>query len=343
MRVLQIGAGSMGTRRIRDLRRRPDVEVTLFDQRADRRIRAVERFGVATVATLDEGLAADPHAIVVSTPPDRHAALVDLAIDRGVHVFCEADIWSHDPARAAAAAARGLVAAPSCTLRFHPFVRELRRVVAEELGALHAFGYLLSVDAPSWHPGEGAEYYARHRPTAPAREMVPFELIALEHVFGPAVAVSGRVVRRGRLDLDSEDTWSLQMELAGGATGALTVAMASPAPARHGWAVGDGGCLRFDLLAGTLEHVGPGARHAGPRVVCDWEESYEPMYDAEIGAFLDAVAGTAPWPYPYTTGAVVCGTLAAAERSMLTGRVERVDPARQPAAVPDAYDVTSAG
>jgi predicted dehydrogenase len=321
MRILQIGAGSMGSRRLRDLRRQDGVELTLFDGRADRRIAAAGRFGVPAVTSLRDGLAGSPDALIISTPPDQHADYIRVARESGLHYFCEADIWAFHPT----AAAPGAVAAPSCSLYFHPFVQELHRVVAEELGTLHAYGYLLSVDAPGWHPGEGAEYYARHEATSPAREMVPFELIALEHIFGEPVAVSGRVVRRGRLDLPGPDSYSLQMELACGATGQLTVVMASPGTARQGWAVGDRGAIRFDLLAGTLE------MDNSARFVCDWVRETEPMYAREISAFLAAVRGEARWPYPGEKASVVCGTLAAAERSMHSGRAERVDPARQPA------------
>ncbi|GAA1738041.1 Gfo/Idh/MocA family protein [Luedemannella helvata] len=338
MRVLQIGAGSMGTRRLRDLHQRPGLTLTVLDQRPDRRARAAERFGVATVATLDEAWGTTPDVLIISTPPNEHDRYIAAALKRDLHFFCEADIWSYDHRRVEEATARsGRVAAPSCTLYFNPFVRELRRVVAEELGTLHAFGYVLSVDAPSWHPGEGAEYYARHRATAPAREMVPFELIALGHVFGHATAASGRVVRRGGLDLEGEDTWSLQLALEGGATGQLTVVMAVPAPVRQGWAVGDRGAIRFDLLTGVLERMLPGG--AGPTVetVCDWTEVYESMYDAEMTAFLAAVRGEAPWPYPYRTAARVCATLAAAELSMRSGRTEPVELHRQPAPLPVDY------
>jgi predicted dehydrogenase len=329
MKILQIGAGSMGTRRLRDLHKQPGVQVTLFDGRPDRRATAQARFGVATAGSLDEALANEPDALVISTPPDQHDDYIRLALDTGRHFFCEADIWTYD--HRTVTAATNIVAAPSCTLYFHPFVQELRRVVSEELGALHTYGYLLSVDAPSWHPGEGTEYYARHQATAPAREMVPFELIALGHVFGPALAVSGRVVRRGGLDLPGPDSWSLQLELESGATGQLSVVMASPQTVRQGWAIGDRGFARFDLLAGTME------TGSATRFVCDWQQEYEPMYGREISAFLAAVRGEAPWPYSYATAAGVCGTLAAAELSMLTGRAERVDPDHQPAALPGAY------
>ncbi len=341
MKVLQIGAGSMGSRRLRDLAGHADVTTQLYDRRADRRQSAAARFGVVAVDSIDEALEWDPDVVVVSTPPDEHAAFVALALEQGKHVFSEADIWPYDYRRVEEAQARShLVAAPSATLYFSSIVREIRRVVAEELGTLHAFGYLLSVDAPSWHPGEGLEYYARHRATAPAREMVAFELIALDHIFGQPVTVAGSVSRRGQLEMQSEDTWALQVELDNGAVGQLSVVMACPRTARRGWATGDNGYLTFSVMDGTIERALPG-RAEDTRRICDWSAELEEVYAAELAQFLASVRGESTWPYSYRKSAVLCGTLAAAEASALSGRRETVSPDRLPAPLPDAYSPES--
>lgn len=348
MRVLQIGGGSMGTRRMRDLsflaHGEDRIELRLLDARADRRAAAEERFGVAGFATLAEALAFDPDVFVVSTPPHLHTQFVRTALELGRHVFSEADIWPFDPATVERVQADhpGLIAAPSATLRFQPVIGEVTRIVAEELGTLHAFGYVLSVDAPAWHPGEGAEYYARHRATAPAREMTAFELIALQEIFGPAAAVSGLVHERGSLGADTEDTFSLQYRTDSGAAGQLTVLMASPQVARRGWAAGDQGMVYFDLLSGVVQRQFPARNQQDSRMICDWSGTLESVYRDEISTFIAAVDGSASWPYSYRESALVCGTLAAAELSMLTGNLERVRADLVPADVPDAYTGVSA-
>ncbi|MDT4944033.1 MAG: hypothetical protein QOH14_766 [Pseudonocardiales bacterium] len=345
MRILQIGGGSMGTRRMRDLHDRPHgadpLTIRLLDARDDRRAAAEARFGVSGVASLDEALAFEPDAFVISTPPHLHQQFVATALELGKHVFCEADIWPFDSMSVERAQADhpGLIAAPSATLRFQPVIREVARIVAQELGTLHAFGYLLSVDAPAWHPTEGSEYYARHRATAPAREMTAFELIALQDVFGPAAAVSGLVQQRGSLGTDSEDSYSLQYRTQSGAAGQLTVLMASPQVARRGWAAGDNGVLYFDLLTGVVDRKFPAANPPvdDSRKICDWGGVLETVYLEEISTFIAAIDGTARWPYSYGESALVCGTLAAAELSMMTGNTERVRPDLVPAQLPDAY------
>jgi predicted dehydrogenase len=342
LRILQIGAGSMGTRRLRDLSKRNDVELALFDGRADRRNRAGQQFGIATFDALDAALRAwNPQALSISTPPNQHEELVNLALERGLHHFCEANIWTPDFRRVEQISSQQkLVSAPSNSMAFLPSVKELRRIVREELGTLHAYQMLLSTYMPGWHPGEGAEYYARHRTTAPAREMVPFELLAMNHVFGQPARATGIVSQRGKLDVKSEDTWSVQMTLANGAHGQLIVLMASPETTRKGACAGDNGIVEFDLVTGEIARRLP-ARNIDDRRTVGGTLSppgvLEEAYREEIDTFVDAIQGKTPWPFPYSITTMATATLAAAERSAVTGKWIDVDPSRQPAELPDGY------
>lgn len=338
-KILQIGSGSMGTRRLRDLAASGDVTLALYDERADRRERARARFGIECFATLESALAWRPDVLVISTPPHRHAPYIETALNLGLHFFCEADMWPYDfRVIERVAAKKGIVAAASCSLRFLPLVRELQRVVAEELGVLHTYAMCLSTYAPEWHPTEGSEYYARHRATAPAREMVPFELIALSWIFGAPCAAMGAVRQRGELAMEAEDTYCLQMDLEGGAVGQLSVLMASPQMVRQGYAVGSNGFIEFDLMAGDLRRRLPAIGIDDTRNFGPMAQHLEPLYADEIGTFIGAVRGAAAWPFSFRESSVMAGTLAAAEKSSLSGRRVAVDPTVLPAPLPDGYD-----
>jgi hypothetical protein len=95
--------------------------------------------------------------------------------------------------------------------------------------------------------------------------------------------------------------------------------------------------VHFDLLTGVVDRQFPAKDLHDSRMICDWGGTIEAVYLDEISTFVSAVDGTAQWPYSYRESALVCGTLAAAELSMLTGNVERVRADLVPAEVPDAY------
>ena len=334
LRILQIGAGSMGTRRLRDLSPRKDVVLGLYDTREDRRERARQRFSAEVFPDIEGAMAWDPQVLVISTPPDEHRQYVELALERRLHHFCEAHLWTPDFRTVEAAEhEHGLVCASSNSMCFLPVVRKLKELVANQLGTLHTYQMLLSTWLPTWHPSEQGAFYARRRSTSAAREMVPFELLYLNELFGSPSGVAGSVSRRGELEIDGEDTWCLQMNLAGGAHGQLAVLMGAPSLSRRGCCFGSRGGLWFDIVSGLITCQW---QHAEPQeIACGAiKEVLEVAYAEEINTFLQAVIGNTAWPYTYRASSLATATLAAAETSMRSGRWVSVTTLVQPAHTP---------
>lgn len=316
---------------MRDLSDRGDVVLAVFDERADRLEQASKRFGVTTYNLIESALDWGPDAIIISTPPDRHDPYVELSIERGLHHFCEENIWTYDY-RAVNRISREkrLHCLTSCSFHFLPAVREIKRVVGEELGELHGYQMALSTYMPNWHPGEGDDFYARKRHTAAAREMVPFELVWLNHVFGPPTHAAGSLSRNGRLETQSEDTWCVHMDLQPTGHGQLLVLQACPTDCRKGIAFGSNGWIEFDLFSGRLDrHLSAigieDSRETGGQVPC-----MEQAYREEIHTFIDVLHGEADWPHSYLESALATGALAAAELGAETGTKAEVHPDRQP-------------
>jgi predicted dehydrogenase len=331
LRLLQIGAGSMGQRRLRDLKNREELELALLELRDDRRQRAVSlNPNLITFNSLEEAMGWKPEALSISTPPQSHDEYVHLAMERSLHHFCEANIWTMNPDLIAEKSRqKSLISAPSSSLYFLPAVEELRRIVREELGRLQGYQMALNTYMPDWHPGEGSEYYARNRNTSAGREMVPFELLWLDHVFGRPLEVQGLVTLGGKLPGIVEDTWSVQMRLQGHAAGHLLVLMGCPGALRQGWCFGEAGQAFFDLFSGEIRREfrnGPNDR----RNFGAMKDVLERTYGREINTFADAVLGKATWPQTYLDTAWATATLAAAEASSQSGRRVAVEVSRQP-------------
>jgi predicted dehydrogenase len=329
LKILQIGAGSMGKRRLRDLHEREDVELALYDQREDRRDAARARFGVKTFAGLEDALAWEPDALIISTPPGTKKRYIDLALERGFHHFSEADIWTYGAARRTSDI-QGLVMWPSASLNHLPVVRALHSVVANDLGSLLSYHHALGTYMPGWHTDEGNEYYGRHRSTAPAREMVCFELHFLNAVFGAPTEVAGYFGKFGELSGESEDTWSLLLRLQDRGTGHLTSTMACPSDYRRGCCFGIHGFATWDIQSGEITvstESDPKVRTLQFGAVA---AVLERSYFEEIHSFVDAVLSGEPAQQTYSLNQKSTATLAAAEKSSVSGQWIEVDADDEP-------------
>ena len=337
-KILQIGAGSMGSRRLRNLSLREDVEIVLFDPREDRRERATKRFGTKTFDHIASALEWGPEALIISTPPDMHHPYIEMALEKGYSHFCEADVWTADYERIMRVSReKGLISAPSFTSYFLPITQELKRIVDKELGRLYGYQFYLCFYLPTWHPGEGDEYYANHRGTSAGREAVPFEMSLFNYVFGMPVNVCGTVTRRGLFDMDSEDTWCLQVKMDHGGTGQIIVIMTSPYVNRRGWFAGVNGFVEFDILSGKVHRKFPVSDIDEVLDMGSLKDVLETAYSNEINTFVNTLQGKAGWPFNYRDSAISTSTLAAAEKSAVSGRAEKVTPGFQPAKLPDGY------
>jgi len=270
------------------------------------------------------------HFDATRRPPGLRRCCVGL----GIHHFCEENIWTYDHESVERTSRQhGIISAPSCSFHFLPLVREIRRVVREELGELHAYQMLLSTFMPNWHPDDGSEFYARQRSTAAAREMTPFELVWLNWVFGDPTHASGSVTKAGSLPERSEDTWVVHMELDHGA-GQLVVGHASPTDHRSGRAIGSNGLISFDIFAGTIDRELPTLGLVDHRYVGAQSDDLEQAYADEIATFIDTIHGDAVWPHSYRASSIATATLAAWETSASTGQRVIVDTGKQPGTVP---------
>ena len=106
MKVVVIGLGSMGRRRIRLMQAMRDApEIVGVNRSAERRAQVEQEFGIRTFATLAEALAeAKPQAAFLCTAPASHGPAVLDCIAAGLDVFMEINLLGDWYAEAAAKA-----------------------------------------------------------------------------------------------------------------------------------------------------------------------------------------------------------------------------------------------
>jgi predicted dehydrogenase len=227
IRIAIVGLGKMGLSHLAMLRPHPGLDVVAAcDATAYLTDVLAKHAGLKCYADFDRMLAEETlDAILIATPSRLHAAMVDKALQRGLHVFCEKPFVldrADGDRLVAAARERGRVTQVGYHYRFVGAFREASRLVRSgALGQVHhvraeAFGpVVLRPKGGTWRSakseGGGALYdYACH-----ALDLVNF-------VAGVPTAVSG-VVRQSVFSRDVDDEVYCTLHFAGGASGQLSV------------------------------------------------------------------------------------------------------------------------
>jgi predicted dehydrogenase len=130
MKFLIVGLGSMGKRRIRNLKYLKAGEIIGFDTMEARRKEAEEKYGIETFDDFEKANEEQPDAFIISTPPDLHVKYAMDAAKRNKHFFMEASVVNEGMDELIALCRnKRIVAAPSCTMRFQASIRKLKELV----------------------------------------------------------------------------------------------------------------------------------------------------------------------------------------------------------------------
>jgi predicted dehydrogenase len=326
LRILVVGLGSMGRRRLRNLTHLGGVDLAGLEPGDERRAQVAAEFGIPAFGDLESAFAQfDPQALVISTPPDRHTEYAIEAARRGVHFFTEASVVPGDTDELIQVArGAGVVGAPSCTMRFHPAVQRVReRIEAGAIGKPLLVTHHVGQYLPDWHPWEDYRtFYVARRETGAAREIVPFELNWMAYLFGAVTDVVGLKAKLSSLEVDIDDVYSALTRFESGVQCNLVIEVVSRPAIRRARIVGEEGTLVWDWNERRVEEwsaaTGDWVIHPDPPPVEGPGGSWvaENMYIEEMRGYLAAIReGEAAYPFSLEEDRDLLDALARIERS----------------------------
>ena len=310
MKFVVAGLGSMGKRRVRNLKANGENDIVGFDIRADRNREAEEKYGIRTVKAFADISPEDFDVLIISTSPDAHGEYIRYALAHKKHFFIEHPT-SDDGYAEVMANKDALVKAPSCTFLFNPAIKMMKKVLDEgKIGKVLAFQYHMGQYLPDWHPWEDYRtVYFSKKETSACREMFCFELIWLSSLIGSEVKdVRGTITKLTDLDMDADDTVTASVTYKNNVRGTLLIDVISRKPFRTLRVLGSEGVLEWERFDYTLKIFNASTKETTvlPIPKGNPEKGYvneEEMYIDEIGAFLKAVKGEAPYPYSFEKNA----------------------------------------
>ena len=334
MKAVVIGLGSMGKRRIRCLQALGINEIVGVDQREDRRSEAQDRYGVNVDTSLLNVLNYfQPNIAIISLPPKSHISAMSECVSQGIPFFVEASVVDDGLNEIIQEVKRkGIVAAPSSTLRFHPAIQEIFRIIQSgELGKisnvmLHSGQFL-----PDWHSYEAvSDYYVSDPETGGAREIVPFEMTWFTELFGFPRRVAGHYRKTIEIAGASyiDDTYNCLLDY-GSFLATVTVDVVSRHATRRLLVNGDIAQLVWSWDDAAI-NIYNGQTAEWSKLVYKMGEAadgYNPnigenMYIDEIRAFVNAVQGKEGFPNSLQQDHEVLKLLYAIERSDQTSQFQ---------------------
>lgn len=187
MKFLVVGLGSMGKRRIRNLKALGYHSITGFDLKISRCKEAEEKYGVIVFNNWEEIELKTFNIMIISVPPDIHHIYMDISVKNRIPCFVEASVVDYGLAEIHNLSKEsGVIVAPSSTMFFHPAIQNIQSILKSgTLGSVTNISYRSGQYLPDWHTYEHVkDFYVSKKETGGGREIVPFELTWITKLFG---------------------------------------------------------------------------------------------------------------------------------------------------------------
>ena len=225
MKIIVIGLGSMGKRRLRLLSERKDVELFGIDSQESRCEEVKEKFGITCFKSITEAVEAENiEAAVISTSPLSHASIIKECLTHNLHVFTEINLVQDGyEENMALAKEKDLVLFLSSTFLYR---KETQTIIEKVQNAKCPLNYIYHVGQylPDWHPWESYNNYFIGNPrTNGCREIMAIDLPWVVTAFGPIKKFYAVKSKNTELNISYNDNYLITLEHESGHKGVFAV------------------------------------------------------------------------------------------------------------------------
>lgn len=300
MKIVVIGLGSMGKRRIRLLSEHKNIVLFGIDNNIERLKEAKSKFGIKCFGSLEEVVALEhPDAAVICTSPIYHAEIIKACLLNQLHVFTEINLIPDGyEENMELARERGKILFLSSTFLYQAeTLKIIEKVQASSTGKQN-YIYHVGQYLPDWHPWESYNNYFIGNPrTNGCREILAIDLPWIVTAFGDIKWVNVLKSKNTTLNIEYNDNYLILLEHESGAKGVFAVDVVSRKAVRHFEVYGEDLHITWDGTPETLIeydiHNKTDIRLLDNMTI-EHMEGYsnlidEAPYRNELQAFLDAI------------------------------------------------------
>ena len=225
MKIIVIGLGSMGKRRLRLLSERKDVELFGIDSQESRCEEVKEKYAITCFKSIAEAVDAENiETAVISTSPLSHASIIKECLTHNLHVFTEINLVQDGyEENMALAKEKNLVLFLSSTFLYR---KETQAIIEKVQNSDCPLNYIYHVGQylPDWHPWESYNNYFIGNPrTNGCREIMAIDLPWVVSAFGPIKNVLTVKSKNTGLSINYNDNYLITIEHETGHKGVFAV------------------------------------------------------------------------------------------------------------------------
>jgi len=215
MRLLVIGLGSMGKRRISLLSKYySDFLICGVDTSEERRVRTGELFKINTFEDINSAISrVEPDAALICTSPESHGAIILECIKKGLHIFCEINLLQDQYEEIInQAALNNIKLFLSSTLLYRKEIEIIEDHVAKQKSKVN-YRYHVGQYLPDWHPWENnRDFFVWNKRTNGCREIFAIDLPWIIKTFGIVKSLTVFKDNISSLGIEYPDNFIVVME-----------------------------------------------------------------------------------------------------------------------------------
>lgn len=231
MRIVIVGLGSMGKRRLRLLRHFfPNATIAGIDAKESRRSN-VSEFNIEVFSDLPDAISKfRPDVAFICTSPLAHDNLTETCLSHGIHVFSEINLVKNGYLKnLMLAREKKLILFISSTFLYRKEIDYLRSKVC--FSDICLYTYHVGQYLPDWHPWEShKDFFLSDKRTNGIREILAINLPWLFETFGPIQEVFSFGNKITELDIDYLDCRVIAIRHQNGTIGTFTADLVSREP-----------------------------------------------------------------------------------------------------------------
>lgn len=223
MKVVVIGMGSMGKRRIRLIKKYDsNIEIYGIDSNAGRCQESEELYGVILCESIRDAVEKGCTAAFVSTSPLAHPVIIQECLKHNLNVFTELNVVSDGYETSMKLAdEHNKVLFLSSTFLYRSEIKYIRQRV-EEVGGIFGYFYHVGQYLPDWHPWEKIQdFFVFEKRTNGVREILVRELPWLTEIFGNIVSWHVEKSKITSLELSYPDAYFMVFNHENGTKGCV--------------------------------------------------------------------------------------------------------------------------